>query len=395
MSEYQYYEFQAIDRPLTAEQQAYVQKLSSRVELTSRSAIFTYSYSDLRVQPLELLKQHFDALLYLSNWGTKQLAFRFPRQSLDPEKLKAFFAFDQMSLETFGEYTILNIEFSPEEGYAEWIEGNGILGTLVPLRDDLLRGDLRSLYIVWLAAALEHEATLRYELDEYDEETDEEADDEADHEWAGGDPDLVEPPLPPGLQELTPALDALIELLELDQDLVAAAARASLPLKESREPFDEWVTRLPVEERNAFLVRLARGEAHVQIDLLARLREVGQGETPSTSPTRRAFSEIKSAAREVEQIRLQKEREAAERKRVAELEKLARREKEAWQEVEEQLNRRTGSGYDTAVALLAKLRDLALHRGGRAAFDERFGEVAGPYLKSKPLQERMRRVGLF
>jgi hypothetical protein len=32
MSEYQYYEFQAIDRPLTAEEQQAVSKLSSRVE---------------------------------------------------------------------------------------------------------------------------------------------------------------------------------------------------------------------------------------------------------------------------------------------------------------------------------------------------------------------------
>jgi hypothetical protein len=31
MSEYQYYEFQAIDRPLTPEEQAEVQRLSSRV----------------------------------------------------------------------------------------------------------------------------------------------------------------------------------------------------------------------------------------------------------------------------------------------------------------------------------------------------------------------------
>ncbi len=42
MSEYQYYEFQAIDRPLTEEQQAYMRSLSSRVELTPTQAVFTY-----------------------------------------------------------------------------------------------------------------------------------------------------------------------------------------------------------------------------------------------------------------------------------------------------------------------------------------------------------------
>ena len=45
MSEYQYYEFQALDRPWNAKQLAYIRTLSNRVELTPRQAIFTYSYS--------------------------------------------------------------------------------------------------------------------------------------------------------------------------------------------------------------------------------------------------------------------------------------------------------------------------------------------------------------
>ena len=38
MSEYQYYEFQAVDRPLTEEAQAVMRRLSSRVELRPVSA---------------------------------------------------------------------------------------------------------------------------------------------------------------------------------------------------------------------------------------------------------------------------------------------------------------------------------------------------------------------
>ncbi|MBD2621306.1 MAG: hypothetical protein PX481_04915 [Microcystis sp. M53603_WE2] len=42
MSEYQYYEFQAIDRPLTQEERAAISQLSSRVKPTATSASFTY-----------------------------------------------------------------------------------------------------------------------------------------------------------------------------------------------------------------------------------------------------------------------------------------------------------------------------------------------------------------
>jgi hypothetical protein len=63
MSEYQYYEFLAIDRPLTAQQQAVIRQLSSRVQLSSTGAVFTYSYGDFRGQPLDVLAKHFDAML--------------------------------------------------------------------------------------------------------------------------------------------------------------------------------------------------------------------------------------------------------------------------------------------------------------------------------------------
>ncbi|CCI15973.1 hypothetical protein MICAF_170011 [Microcystis aeruginosa PCC 9807] len=42
MSEYQYYEFHAIDRPLTQEERAAISQLSSRVKPTATSASFTY-----------------------------------------------------------------------------------------------------------------------------------------------------------------------------------------------------------------------------------------------------------------------------------------------------------------------------------------------------------------
>lgn len=69
MSERRYYEFQMVDRPITAEQQAVMRKLPSRAELSTTCAAFDYSSGSVRGEPLKVLEQHVDALLYIANWG--------------------------------------------------------------------------------------------------------------------------------------------------------------------------------------------------------------------------------------------------------------------------------------------------------------------------------------
>jgi hypothetical protein len=59
VSEYQYYEFRTLDRPLTAEQQQRLRALSSRAEISATRLINVYSFGDFR--------------------GTRELAFRLPR----------------------------------------------------------------------------------------------------------------------------------------------------------------------------------------------------------------------------------------------------------------------------------------------------------------------------
>lgn len=44
MSEYQYYEFRAIERPLTTAEQNAVARLSSRVDPHPTRAVFVYNY---------------------------------------------------------------------------------------------------------------------------------------------------------------------------------------------------------------------------------------------------------------------------------------------------------------------------------------------------------------
>ncbi len=103
MSEYQYYEFQALDRPLTREEQADISQLSSRVALSPTQAIFTYQFGDFRGDPKKVLAQYFDAMLYLANWGTKQLMFRFPKALIDLKQMQPYCVEDIISFTTTGQ----------------------------------------------------------------------------------------------------------------------------------------------------------------------------------------------------------------------------------------------------------------------------------------------------
>jgi hypothetical protein len=85
MSEYQYYEFLALDQPLTAEQRAELRSISSRAEITATRFVNEYQWGDLKGDPLQMVKEYFDAFLYLANWGTRQVMFRLPHGVLDPE----------------------------------------------------------------------------------------------------------------------------------------------------------------------------------------------------------------------------------------------------------------------------------------------------------------------
>lgn len=90
MSEYQYHEWQTLGRRLSAEEQNAVDGLSSHIDVTATQTIVTYHWSDFRHDPLKVLAKYFDAYLYLANWGTRRLAFRFPNGMVDVPVIEAY-----------------------------------------------------------------------------------------------------------------------------------------------------------------------------------------------------------------------------------------------------------------------------------------------------------------
>ena len=133
MSEYQSYEFQALDRALTSGDQSYLRGLSSRAEIAATSARFVYNYGDFRSDPIEVLEQCFDIMLYVANFGVRQLAIRLPKNLVKPAIFAPYCDTECISTSTTKKSTILNIKISMED-YYEWIEEESRLPNLVGLR---------------------------------------------------------------------------------------------------------------------------------------------------------------------------------------------------------------------------------------------------------------------
>ncbi|MCC7369374.1 MAG: hypothetical protein IT306_13175 [Chloroflexi bacterium] len=70
-SEFQYDEFQAVDKALTRDQQHDLRALSSRAEIGSHNFVVTHSYGDFRGDSVELMATVFDVHVYLANWAPR------------------------------------------------------------------------------------------------------------------------------------------------------------------------------------------------------------------------------------------------------------------------------------------------------------------------------------
>src|SRR3954463_7437533 len=119
MSEYQYYEFLAIDRPLDARQQAEVRALSTRARITATSFTNEYHWGDFRGHPKRMMERYYDAHLYLANWGTHRVMLRLPRTLLDLDIAGQYCIGDQVTAWASGEHLILDLTSEEEEEFWE------------------------------------------------------------------------------------------------------------------------------------------------------------------------------------------------------------------------------------------------------------------------------------
>ncbi len=381
MSEYQYYEFQAVDRPLSDKQMAELRRYSSRAQITPSSFVTVYHYGDFRGDPDKLVGKYFDAFLYLANWGTRWFMLRVPKKRLDPTMARPYSAGEYLSSRQRGDHLVLSFRSEDEEG-GGWAEGEGWLASLMPIRAALMRGDHRALYLGWLLAAQAKEV----------------------------DDNALEPAVPPGLGELDGPLARLAEFLRIDTDLIAAAAKANITAPAtslSRVEMASWISKLPGEERDKLLAHLiADDDPHLVVDLQQRALGAARGNATRASGPRRTAAELLERARGLGDARRQKEdaerarqkakqeREAAKRRK-AHLESLRGEETTLWSKVYELIDTRQAKGYDEAVSFLCDLRDLAKMQQDAEAFRVRMTALHEGNTRRTALVKRFRKARLL
>ena len=379
MSEYQYYDFKAIDHALTKADMAALRAISTRAVITTTSFTNHYEWGDLKADPLKLLERYFDAFLYVANWGTREFHLRLPQELVDFKHLKSILPGKAAHVRSAGRFVIVSFEtdVEPED---DWDDGTGWMGSLVSLRSDLLRGDLRCLYLGWLHCV---------ECHEFSE-------------------DALEPPVPAGLRELSAPLDSLIEFLGIDEDLVEVAASASAPLKEgpSRKELAAWVRSLPANEKDDLLIDfLSESSERRRLELRQRFERVNAVAPDRGTVERRTVKDLLTAARvrvdeRARQLSLKRAADAARKKakdeadRAVYLEGLAKREKAVWKQVEAYIEKRQPKDYERAVILLVDLHDLAIRQEDETGFQLTMEELRKTHAAKGAFLRRLAKANL-
>lgn len=390
MSEYQYYEFVAVDRPLSEEKLRALRALSTRARITSTRFVNHYDWGDFRGNPRALMEDCFDLFVHVANWGTRCFMMRLPRQLFDADAVKPYLAAGDVCAAWATDQHVI-LQFEQEDIYGdgaadyEFDDGSGWLAALAPLRQELMGGDLRCLYLAWLLCA----------------------------QTGLVDEKASEPPVPPGMAQLSAPLRAFADFMALDPDLLSVAAEADAgepPGGPSQREIEDWVTRLPDQQKTELLVRLVAGDdPHLPLELRGRCRlprSPAEAEAVRTASPRRTAAELLHAAgrRTAERERLAAELEAAERTRREReaalargksLDALSARGEAPWRDVEALASSKRPADYDRAVTLLTDLRAVAERAGTAAHFDQRIDAVRVRHMRKPSFLDRLARAGLI
>lgn len=325
-------------------------------------------------------------MLYIANWGHRRIMFRFPEKEVDFQQLQAFEYDRDMTdcrIQVYKKkgYVVIDIDENQEEGFDYWVDGEGILPAITPLWTDIYKGNYASLYLIWLHFEAEYQLFMA---------DDEDADDYDDED------EMQTPPVPPGMKTSNTTLAEFMKFWGISVDLLAAAAEVSPEAQTtSAADWKKQIQQLSEEQKTTFLTRLLLEEpAAVQMDLQKYLLQISTNATKTTESPRRTLKEILLAEEQYASQRIAEAKRIAAEQRLQELKKLEQRQPQAWQTVQINLAKRTGSSYEHAVNELKDLRDLAIHLNQEARFGKKLAEILDEFGKSKALLERLQKAGL-
>lgn len=360
MSEYQYVAFRAIDRPLTDKEIEFAESQSSRAEITRWSFDNEYHFGDFRGDPEKMLQCGFDLHLHYANFGIRKVMMRLPSGLPGSKSVwSKYIVGDAITWhkDKKGSGGILEISPFLEAGSLDDIwDYNEHLDDFVSLRNELVEGDLRALYAVWLCGTV-------------DQNTDPEEIDAA--------------PIPAGIDEASDGCRALLDFYGIDPLILNAAGEHAQPAptqQNRQEQLKEWLASLPENRVRDLLGQFMTGDlVATRAELLEKFREQSAAPDWPTSPADRTLEQLMQRAEELRDQETAKEEAKAqaaaarkakqeERERQERMKQMAKSPETFLQKADKLVAARGTANYKAAADMLAEIREaVSGERGDKIA----------------------------
>lgn len=386
MSEFQFVKFRAIDRPLSDKQLEFMDRQSSRAEATKWEFEVEYNYSSFRGDVDGMLRNGYDVYLMYSNYGCREIRMRLPSGLPFAKSVWSKYIGTnglKWTADKKGKAGILTIAPFLEEAFDPVWEFDDYLDATASLREMLISGDLRALYVLWLCCA----SSL------YDE-------DEA----------LMEPPVPHGMNTVPIVAADILAFFETDPMLVDAAAVGIPTLNSKTLQFDlasDWLTTISESRRNEILRRLiSEDPVALKAELLSEMRDTQDAPTWPIEPPNRTVAQLFESCALLREKADQKEKQkaAAKAKREAEKAEKLRQARmvemqsdpENWlMQASKLVEERGTNNYREAASILADLRDAVGGEQGNQIARRHAAHLAMKYPTLNILKSSLRKKELL
>jgi hypothetical protein len=373
MSECRYYRFECLDSYLGSKQREALRQISSRAEITATSFQVYYHYSGLKAEVYDVVLNYFDIGFYYADWDSIDVYIKLPTGTL----LDALLQFSQYGLSVHESDQWQLLVFSIEE-YREYFDdeqANDFFQYLVTLRAELMQGDWRLLYFMWLK------------------------------EFDSVDDIATMPMLEFDFNNLTKAQLVFAELFDISLELVKALAQALTTNPSHRTnvsyfSVDNWLAELTEQEKNNLLKAIfEQGQLTRQQAIAMTKKEPVNKQMayqywlnakvlkPYVEMAQKQFKEEQAAV--LAQLRVV-EKAAKE----VELAEVYRQRDHVWQQAQTQAKRACASGYDQASREVHQLAEAYQFKGERTAFELRFKRFVSNNNNRKALLKRLQALSL-
>jgi hypothetical protein len=387
MSEFQYVAFRAVDRPLDDRQLAFAEQQSSRADVSRWELSVDYHYGSFRGDVDGLLRRGYDVFLQYTNYGDREIRMRLPQGlPVSREQWSQFIDGERLvwKPDKKGTAGILSLHPFHEPGDLDEVwEFDVYLDAAAGLRDRLIAGDTRPLYVMWLCAS----------SDDYIDPA-----------------EMLSADVPAGLAEMSQNGDQFLEFYGLDPFLRIAASEdgESAPSEASRsERLQDWLGAVSESRSKKLLSRfIIEDPAAVKAELVAEMRDCQDSPAWPMSRSRRSLQDLIERAGELLQAANAKaakkadaaaKREAAkiERERQARMKEMVADPK-SWLKKSEKLADARGTvNYKAAAEILADLREAIGGVEGDKITRKHAAHLVKKYPTLNHLKSSLRKRGLL